>query len=365
LPFKKGRQFDIIAAVAWRLDEMADAGRWDDFVLARAEYSITHSFAWGELKGAFGWRPRRYVLYEEGRPRAGAQILSRPIPVVDGALWYAPRGFLVDYGDAAPLRELTAALKEVARGAGAVAVKTEPMARADANVSGLRDLGYIKRGRGVQPRRTLYLDLTRGEDDILAGMDRRTRYNVNLAGRKGVSVRLSKAPDDLKLFYSLLEATIERKHFLVHDLSYYEKVLELFAPTSAVLVAEHDGEPLAAAFVLGFGKYAYYAHAASSASRRELKATNKVVWEAIRWAKGAGYEVFDFWGVPREPSPRNPLYGVYTFKKGFGGETVAFAPTYDLPIRYVRYRLLNAALALQAAWRNVRARGTLRDPMGN
>ncbi len=351
--------------MAWRLEEIDDVRRWDEFVLAQAAYSITHSFGWGELKGAFGWRPRRFLLREDGRPRAGAQILARPLPIIGGALWYAPRGLLVDYGDAAALAELTAALKDVAQGAGAVALKIEPMARVGADVSGLAALGYVARGRGVQPRRTLYLDLTRDENDILAGMDRRTRYNVNLAGRKGVAVRAGNAPEDLRVFYRLLEATIERKRFLVHALPYYEKVLELFGPASAVLVAEYDGEPLAAAFVLAFGRYAYYAHAASAATRRELKATNKVVWEAVRWAKRAGYEVFDFWGIPREPSPRNPLYGVYTFKKGFGGETVEFAPPYDLPLKPVKYLLLSAALAVQAAWRNARVRGTLRDPMGN
>ncbi len=351
--------------MAWRLEEIDDAGRWDEFVLARAEYSITHSFAWGELKGAFGWRPHRFILLEDGRARAGAQILSRPIPVVGGELWYAPRGFLVDYGDGTALGELTAALLEPARKRGAVVLKIEPMARLEADLSRLEALGYVRRSRGVQPRRTLYLELTRREDELLAGMDRRTRYNVKLAGRKGVIVRVGKELADLHVFYELLEATIERKHFLVHNLPYYEKVLELFGPASAVLIAEYDGEPLAAAFVLGFGKYAYYAHAASSSTRRELKATNKVAWEAIRWAKSAGYQIFDFWGIPRQPSPRNPLYGVYTFKKGCGGETVAFAPPYDLPLKPVRYRLLNAALALQAGWRNVRARGTFRDPMGN
>jgi peptidoglycan pentaglycine glycine transferase (the first glycine) len=351
--------------VVWRLEEIDDVGRWDEFVLARAEYSITHSFAWGELKGAFGWRPRRFILMEDGRARAGAQILSRPIPVVGGELWYAPRGFLADYGDAEVLRELTAELRGQARERDAVVLKLEPMARSGADLGALEAMRYVPRGRGVQPRHTLYLDLSRDEDDLLAGMDRRTRYNVKLAGRKGVVARVGNGVQDLHVFYGLLEATIERKHFLVHNLTYYEKVFELFGAASAVLIAEYQGEPLAAAFVLGFGKYAYYAHAASSATHRELKAANKVVWEAIRWAKGAGFEIFDFWGIPRDPSPRNPLYGVYNFKKGFGGETVDFAPPYDLPFKPVKYRLLNAGLALQAAWRNVRARGTLRDPMGD
>jgi peptidoglycan pentaglycine glycine transferase (the first glycine) len=364
LPFKKGGPFAIIGRVAWRLDESDDGPRWDEFVLSRPEYSITHSFGWGELKGAFGWRPRRFILRDEGRPVAGAQILSRPVPVVGGELWYAPRGLLVDYADGAAVAALTAALREEAGRAGAVVLKIEPMA-AGPELARLGELGWRRAGRCVQPQRTLYLDLTKSEDELLAAMDRRTRYNVNLAARKGVTVRASRDAADLKIFYDLLAETTERKHFLVHNLPYYEKVLELLGPTGTLLVAECDGEVLAASFVLAFGRYAYYAHAATSSRRRELKAANKIVWEAIRWARGAGYEVFDFWGIPREPSPDNPLYGVYTFKKGFGGEEVDFGPPYDLPLRPLKYRILNAALALKSAWRNLRARGTLSDPMGN
>jgi len=364
LPFKKAARFAIIGRVVGRLDEIDDGPRWDEFVLARPEYSITHSFGWGELKGAFGWRPRRFILRDDTGPHAGAQVLSRPVPVIGGELWYAPRGLLADYADGATLAELTAALREEAGRTGAVVLKIEPMA-AGPELNRLDELGWRRAGRGVQPQRTLYLDLTRTEDELLAGMDRRTRYNVKLAGRKGVTVRASRDPADLRVFYDLLARTTERKGFLVHSLAYYEKVLELLGPAGTLLLAEAEGEVLAASFVLAFGRYAYYAHAASSSRRRELKATNKIVWEAVRWAKAAGHEVFDFWGIPREPSPDNPLYGVYTFKKGFGGKEVEFGPPFDLALRPVKYRMLKAALALKSAWRNLRARGTLSDPMGN
>ncbi len=351
--------------MAWRLEEVDDASRWDAFVRGRPDYSLTHSFAWGELKGAFGWRPRRLIVHDGDGPRAGAQVLARPVPLVGGELWYCPRGFLADYGDAAALAELTAALRDKARAAGAVTLKLEPMAREGANLSALEALGYRAAGRGVQPGRTIYLDLSKSEEELLAGMERRTRYNVKLARRRGVTTRASGTAEDLRLFYGLLEATTARQRFLVHSLAYYEKVLALFASASAVVVAEHEGEPLAAAFVLGFGRYAYYAHAASSAKRRELKATNALVWAAARWAKAAGYELFDFWGIPRAASPANPLWGVYNFKKGFGGEVVTFAPPYELAFRPVKSQLVNAGLALAGAWRNLRARGTVRDPMGN
>jgi lipid II:glycine glycyltransferase (peptidoglycan interpeptide bridge formation enzyme) len=349
--------------VAGRLAEISDASRWDEFVLSRDEYSITHSWAWGELKGAFGWRPRRFILEENGAAVAGAQVLSRGIPVIGGTLWYAPRGLLVDYGDAGTLAALTDALREKGRGDGAVVLKIEPMPTGFGD--GLRRLGYREIKKGVQPRHTLYLDLKRSEDELLAGMERRTRYNVNYAGRKGVTARASTTIDDLHLFYYLLGATVDRKNFLVHNWAYYEKMLELFGDTSTILLAEAEEDTLAASFVLGFGKYAYYAHAASSSRRRELKATNRIVWESILWAKAAGYEVFDFWGVPGNPTPENPLYGVYNFKKGFGGDMVEFGAPYDLPLKAAKYRALNGALALQAAFRNLRARGTFRDPMGD
>jgi lipid II:glycine glycyltransferase (peptidoglycan interpeptide bridge formation enzyme) len=363
LPFKNTGLFAIIGRVAGRLAEISDASQWDEFVLSRDEYAITHSWAWGELKGAFGWRPRRFILEENGAAVAGAQVLSRPIPLIGGTLWYAPRGLLVDYDDAGTLAALTEALREKGREDGAVVLKIEPMPATAGD--GLRPLGYREIPKGVQPRHTLYLDLTRSEDELLAGMERRTRYNVNYAGRKGVTARAGTAAADLDVFYGLLETTVERKHFLVHNREYYDKVLELFGGTSALVIAEAEGEPLAASFVLGFGKYAYYAHAASSSRRRELKATNRIVWESILWAKAAGYEVFDFWGIPGNPTPDNPLYGVYNFKKGFGGETVEFGAPHDLPLKALGYRALKVALALQAGLRNLRARGTFRDPMGD
>jgi len=347
----------------YRLEEVTDAGAWDAFVLSRDEYSITHSWAWGELKGAFGWRPRRFVLLAGDVTVAGAQVLGRPIPLLGGELWYAPRGFLVDWQDAAALAELTAALRTAGRRAGAAFVKVEPMAREGRDPAVLEGLGYRRAAKGIQPRHTLYLDLTKSEDELLAGMDRGTRYNVNLAGRKGVTVRAAGGRDELASFYDLLHATTDRKHFLVHNLAYYRETLARFGATSTLLFAERDGETLAAAFVLGFGRYAYYAHAATADLGRELKASNRLVWEAVRWARGRGFAVFDFWGIPAAPAPGNPLYGVYTFKMGFGGEVVAFAPPYDLPLSPVKYRLINAALALQAAWRNLRARGTFHDPM--
>lgn len=351
--------------MAPNLREVTDRQEWDEIVKSRPVYAVTHSWAWGELKGAFGWKCWRYVFPADGPPRAAAQILGKPVKPLRTEIWYAPRGLLVDYGDDRTLKEMTAALRDLASGSRAAFLKIEPLVRGGGDLNILRELGYVKTSRHVQPTATIFIDLRRSEEELLVAMERRTRYNVNLATRKGVIVRASSNPPDVKAFYALLNATTARKHFAVHDENYYFKMLTAFGEDATLLFAQHEGDTLAAALVLTFGDFAYYVAAASSAIKRELKASNKLVWEAIRWAKSRNCAWFDFWGIPPKPSPANPLWGVYNFKKGFGGEEVHFVGAYDLPFRRVTHKFLDGALALYGAWRNLRARGTWRDPMAS
>jgi len=342
-----------------------DRDEWDRIIRAFAEYSITHSYDWGELKGAFGWRPFRVALFDGDDAVAAAQVLARRIPVLGGCLLYAPRGFLCDHTNAGTVNTLVNVVGEFGRYAGAVVLKVEPMVRAGGDVSALTGLGFKPTRKGVQPKTTLALDLTQTEDELLAGMHRRTRYNARLAVRKGVEITDGNDAGHLDAFYKMLEETSERKHFLVHNRDYYDRILALFGPTGRIFLARHEDTVISGAFVLRFGKYAYYSYGASRREHSETKSTQAVQWAAIRWAKESGCEVYDFWGVPDEPAPDHPLYGVYKFKTGFGGDIVRYAGAFDLPLKPLKYRLVAAALELQSMWRNVIARGTIIDPMGN
>jgi lipid II:glycine glycyltransferase (peptidoglycan interpeptide bridge formation enzyme) len=209
----------------------------------------------------------------------------------------------------------------------------------------------------VQPRRTLVVDL-QGEAEVLLGrMKQKTRYNVRLAERKGVRVRAG-GEADLPAFYRLMEETARRDGFAVHSGAYYEAAHELFVSRGrgCLLLAEHEGHLLAGLVAMAFGQTACYMYGASSGEGRELMPTYLLQWEAMLWAREQGCLTYDLWGVPDADeetleagftSRSDGLWGVYRFKRGFGGRLVRTIGAWDLVYAPLRYRLYTLALALR------------------
>jgi len=199
----------------------------------------------------------------------------------------------------------------------------------------------------IQPPRTIVIDITGSEDDLLARMKQKTRYNVRLAEKKGVTVR---AWDDLDGFHQMMQVTGGRDDFGVHSLDYYRRAYQLFHPTgmAELLVAEYEGQPLAALMVFARGRRAWYVYGASNDQERNRMPTYLLQWEAIRWAKVRGCEEYDLWGVPDEDeakleaqfeSRHDGLWGVYRFKRGFGGELKRAVQAMDRVYSPLLYKL--------------------------
>ena len=200
-----------------------------------------------------------------------------------------------------------------------------------------RGVQLVGSGRNVQPRRTLVVDLRRTEDAILGTMKPKCRYNIRLAGKKGVSVE---PWSDLGGFHRMLKLTGKRDSFAVHSEEYYRRAYELFYPGGMceLLVARFSGMPLAALMVFASGPRAWYVYGGSTDAERDRMPNYLLQWEAMRWAKEQGCEEYDLWGVPDEEEtklesefePRHDgLWGVYRFKRGFGGELRRAAPAVD------------------------------------
>jgi len=192
-------------------------------------------------------------------------------------------------------------------------------------------------------------------------MKPKTRYNLRLAGRRGVQVRQAVTPGDLEAFYSLLTVTGERDEFGIHTVDYYKGLWDIFGPggsdTLLILLADHPDEqerssgPIAALLALRFGQEAIYMYGASDNRGREHMPNYLLQWEAIRWAKEHGCTVYDFWGIPDPPSEdagedevspintRSGLRGVYWFKKGFGGREIDYPGAYDYVYNPLLYKL--------------------------
>lgn len=305
---------------------------------------ILQTTEWGELKSRFGW---------QADVVNGVLILFRRLPL-DLTLAYIPRGPQVDWGDAACLRETLAAAEAACRARRAVFLKIEPdLPEASTHAETIAHLGLRPSPHTIQPRRTLILDLRGSDDELLARMKQKTRYNIRLASKKGVRVRAAQSPADLEAFNALMQATGERDQFGVHAPEYYRAAYDLFHPRGEceLFLAEYNGDPLAGVMTFVLGQRAWYFYGASSDQERQRMAPYLAQWEAIRWARSRGAQVYDLWGVPDEAEGVleaqferrvDGLWGVYRFKRGWGGQLVRTLGAWDKvfhPLLYQAYRL--------------------------
>jgi len=306
------------------------AQAWDEFLTGHPEAHILQTGAWGELKSDFGWRVVRVVAGE-----SGAQIL----------FWQLPFGLSLGYIPKGPVghnwENLWPVVDAVCKEQRAVFLKVE----ADLWETQAGSLpgeappptGFVQSPHEIQPRRSIVVDLEGTEDQILARMKQKTRYNIRLAHRKGVVIRQT---SDIETFYKLMEITAERDAFGVHSFGYYQKAFDLFEPHGhcALFIAEFEEQPLAGLMTFAKGRRAWYFYGASSNEQRQLMPTYFLQWNAMLWAKAQGCKKYDLWGVPDAEvdeletgflDREDGLWGVYRFKRGFGGELRRSVPAWD------------------------------------
>lgn len=338
-----------------RLDDAVVWDAWNRFVAGHASGSLLQTTQWGTLKSGFGWDWELVTVGDLAAPSSGAVVLFRRLPLGLGTIAYVPRGPLVDWSDADQVGALFQAIHSAARRRRAWACWLEPEALEGTGAERpLKEAGYRPAERTVQPRRTIWVDLALDEEAILMAMKSKTRYNIRLAARKDIVVRQG-AVGDIEVFYGLMEETGERDAFGIHTAAYYRNAFELFAPYGqvALFVAEYADEPVAALLAFAVGSRAYYIAGASSNRHRERMPAYAAQWAAICWAKARGCTVYDLWGIPdaneetleAEFAERSDgLWGVYRFKRGFGGRIVryvglwerSFHPLYRLAARFAQ-----------------------------
>ena len=212
---------------------------------------------------------------------------------------------------------------------------------------GTENWNLKKANTNVLPSDTVFIDLNPDEETLLAKMKSKTRYNIRLSGRRGVRVRRGAAAD-LELWYRLYQQTAQRNHICLHDLNYFQSVLnaktgELRSPAHVkLLIAEKEHEPLAAMFLVITGQRATYLYGASSSAQRNAMPTYALQWHAIKSARKAGCRYYDMFGIAPKPDPSHPLYGLYRFKTGFGGRVFHRMGCWDYPLNdraYDTYRV--------------------------
>ncbi len=290
------------------------------------------------MKSAFGWEPVRLV--NDG---VGAQVLFRRLPL-GFTIAYVPKADLgIMQGDAS--LAFWDELDKLCRARRAIFCKIEPDAWETPQTQipspplspVAAAVRQVPSSHSIQPRRTVVVDLRGSEASILNRMKPKCRYNIGLARKKGVSVETW---TDLAEFHRMLESTSRRDAFSVHTESYYVRAYELFHPGGLceLFVARYEGRPLAALMIFARGGRAWYVYGGSADAERERMPNYLLQWEAMRWARERGCEAYDLWGVPDKDADtleahfqkrQDGLWGVYRFKRGFGGELRRAAQSVD------------------------------------
>ena len=313
---------------------------WNEFLAQHPDAHLLQSGEWGELKSSFGWEAVRLV--EDG---LGAQILFRQLPL--GLTFaYIPKG---PVGTPQKLggEQFLSEVDRLCRKKHSVFLKMEQDGWEGETALTLQSSAFLTSPQHIQPRSTLLVDLQGNEEHVFNCMKPKTRYNIRLAGRKEVSVHPT---DDIENFYRVMGVTSQREAFHVHSLEYYRRAYKLFYPKGMceLFVADFQGQTLAAVMVFAFGRTAYYFYGASADVERNRKPTYPLQWEAIRWAHNKGCTQYDMWGIPDEATDveddeaearEDGLWGVYRFKRGFGGSIKRAQRTLDRVYDPLLYKL--------------------------
>jgi len=362
---------------ATRFTQHVSQAQWNVALAKLPTAHILQTWEWGVFKSHHGWQPDRYLWLEGDQPRAVASVLTRRLGCRHPAVMYVPKGPVLEYGDAALLEQVLAHLEATARRERVLFVKIDPDVRAktaagETVVETLRRRGWRASHEQIQFRNTIWLDLTRSPDELLAAMKAKWRYNTRLAMRKGVTVRRG-ASADLPLLYRMYVETADRNGFVVRPEDYYRDAWGTFieAGLAQPLIAEVEGEPVAMVLIFRFPSTslrtgpstllragpstslragpstslragagrAWYMYGASRAVHREKMPNHLLQWEAMRWAQEQGCTVYDMWGAPDVLDESDPLWGVYRFKQGFGGEFVRHIGAWDFPVSRAGYWL--------------------------
>lgn len=197
----------------------------------------------------------------------------------------------------------------------------------------------------ILPSNTLFLDLRKNADELLAQMKPKTRYNIKLSQRKGVVVR-TLGMDQLNLWYQIYSETAQRNNIHLHSIDYFASILSVEALNAhsatevLLLVAEIDGMPLAAMFLVISGNRGSYLYGASTSANRNFMATYALQWEAMRIAQSRGCSEYDMFGIAPNPDPAHPMHGLYRFKTGFGGSQYHTLGCWDYPLDHNKYQYI-------------------------
>jgi lipid II:glycine glycyltransferase (peptidoglycan interpeptide bridge formation enzyme) len=378
---------------------IGDPEQWNTLISGLPNTHILQTWEWGAFKAKYGWQSFPFIWEDSVSSinvnlnvQAAAMILKRIIPIKGfssrSSILYIPKGPLMDWDNRKLRERVLDDLESFAKEQESIFIKMDPELLMGTGIPGTSDCQDSITGleakkeldkrhwtfskEQIQFRNTVMIDLTQSDDLIRSKFKQKTRYNINLAIRKGISVRRGTI-DDLPLLYRMYAETSNRDGFIIRDENYYLQVWNSFmtkpssrnSPFAVPLIAEFEGKPVAAVFVFCFSTKAYYLYGMSGENHREKMPNYLLQWEAIKLAKEFGCTEYDLWGAPDEFNENDPLWGVFRFKVGLGGTVIRSLGAWDNPSKPLLYKIYTRILPGILELMRSRGRSRIKRDLGN
>ena len=309
---------------------------YEQFVQSSPKGNFAQSYLWSKQKPLWTWKAIA-VRGDDGAIRGTMAVLIRKVPGTPYTLMYGSRAPVCDPADEATIQELLRGARLLAKQYHSYVIKLDPdipSSNTEFRDFMVRQGFQLKEGgknfEAIQPRYVFRLDVAgKTEEEVMAGFHQKWRYNIRLAQRKGVEVRIC-GKEMVPAFAKLMLETGVRDGFVTRQPEYFSNMLDNLGDHCRLYMAFYEDEPIAGTLAIHYGDKVWYLYGASSNEHRNLMPNYLLQWRMIQWAIETGCRIYDFRGVSGDLSEDNPLYGLYKFKKGFGGEFTEFVGEMDL-----------------------------------
>lgn len=317
------------------------------------------SWEWGEFKKKTGQQIERVGFFSNGKLTHALQVSFHPIPIIGGTAGYLPKSFM-------PNEEQLQVLKQLGEKHAAVFIKMEPNVShpADSKTAFDQIMSFLEKnnavaGRPLFTRYTFKIDLTQTEKELFANLSQKTRYNVRLAIKKGVTIEENTSEAGMEHYLTILKETTKRQGFYAHSPEYFKTMWQTLGSSGMLKIfqATYQNECIASWILFSLNNTFYYPYGASSSKYREVMASNLLMWEMIKYGKSIGCTEFDLWGaLGPEAKDSHPWAGFHRFKAGYGGTLMEYLGSFDLVLQPMQYKLFRIAENTRWKWLRLRTK---------
>lgn len=293
------------------------------------------SWAWGEFRNSMGIPVERIGVFQGDNLTQGWQITFHSIPHTPFTIGYFPKGPV-------PSNDMINFLKEIGKKHNAIFIQFEPDALHTPTTSSELPHSLRPSHHPLFTRYTFVLDLTQSEEQLLKNMQSKSRYNIKVALKHGVTVQEDNSDKAFEAYLALSQETTARQGFYAHTPLYHKRMWQTLKRdgTARLFTATYQDKTLAAWIIFCWGQTIYYPYGASSTQERQVMAPNLLLWEIAKWGKKHNYTSFDLWGaMGPEPDIHDPWFGFHRFKSGYSPKHLEFVGSFDLVIQPLFYSL--------------------------